>query len=80
MSASGRGRVVAFDARRGLGTVQGDDGVRLDFHCTRIVDGTRTIPVGVPVRYDVVPGARGRWEADRLTRSTDLDPGQGAGG
>lgn len=79
MTVSVRGTVVAFDVRRGLGTVQGADGSRLDFHCTRIVDGTRTIPVGEPVRYDVVPGARGRWEADRLTRSSDLEPGRGAG-
>lgn len=66
---------MAFDVRRGLGTVQGDDGSRLDFHCTRIVDGTRTIPVGEPVRFAVIPGTRGRWEADRVIRSSDLDPG-----
>ena len=60
------GHVVAFDAHRGLGVVEDGDGTRLDFHCTRIADGTRTIAVGTTVRFEVVPGARGRWEADGL--------------
>lgn len=57
------GRVVAFDEHRGLGTVEGDDGRPLDFHCTQIADRTRSVPVGATVRYVVVPGALGRWEA-----------------
>ncbi|MDQ3304607.1 MAG: cold shock domain-containing protein [Actinomycetota bacterium] len=57
-----RGVVVDFDERRGWGTV-GDAGEELFFHCTAIADGSRTIPVGTLVAYDVVPGHRGRWEA-----------------
>ena len=66
MVAKHAGRVVAFDAARGVGVVAGDDGARLDFHCTRIADGSRLVPVGARVRYAVVPGGRGRWEADAV--------------
>jgi cold shock CspA family protein len=65
-----RGTVSAFDERVGLGQVTADDGTVHDFHCTQIADGTRTIPVGVPVEFDVVPGQLGRWEAANLTRLT----------
>ncbi|MCJ7673375.1 MAG: cold shock domain-containing protein [Acidimicrobiia bacterium] len=61
------GRVVAFDAHRGLGVVEDRDGTRYDFHCTRIADGGRSVAVGAEVRYQVVPGALGRWEADALS-------------
>lgn len=61
------GTVVEFDERRGLGTVVADDGTRYPFHCTAIAGGTRTIPVGVSVRFDVAAGPLGRWEATRLT-------------
>ena len=57
------GRVVEFDAARGLGVVEDDDGTRHAFHCTRITDGSRSVPVGAVVRYSLVPGALGRWEA-----------------
>ena len=33
------------------------------FHCTKIADGTRDIPVGVAVEFTVAPGPLGRWEA-----------------
>jgi cold shock CspA family protein len=55
--------VVEFDGMRGLGAVEGDDGTSHDFHCTRIADGTRTVRVGARVRYEIVPGSLGRWEA-----------------
>lgn len=45
------GVVVAFDEAAGLGSVAGDDGTRYQFHCVEIADGTRTIPVGVPVTF-----------------------------
>jgi cold shock CspA family protein len=67
-----RGVVAAFDASVGLGTVAptGDDGGfgqrELPFHCTRIADGSRTIDVGAPVTFSVVPGRGGRWEAADL--------------
>jgi CspA family cold shock protein len=57
------GHVVEFDDHRGLGVVEGDDGARYPFHCTAIVDGTRTIPPGARVEFDVVAGPIGRYEA-----------------
>ena len=63
------GVVVAFDDFKGYGTVRTDDGRELFFHCTRIADGTRTIPVGTPVTFDIVPGHRGRWEAAAISPS-----------
>ena len=62
------GRVAEFDDYRGLGTVVADDGQRLAFHCTAIADGTRTIPVGTPVEFDVVAGPLGRYEAGSVRR------------
>ncbi len=61
------GTVVAFDVRRGLGTVRGDDGTEHTFHCTAIADGTRTIEAGTRVRYTLVPRI-GTYEAAELTR------------
>ena len=58
-----KGTVAEFDAVRGIGVIEGDDGGRLAFHCTQIADGTRDIPVGVKVSYEVVPGSLGAWEA-----------------
>lgn len=63
-----RGVVSAFDEEKGFGTVTGDDGSELFFHCTQIVDGSRTIEVGTAVRYEVVAGHLGRWEAARVDR------------
>ena len=60
------GVVATFDDFRGYGTVWALDGRELFFHCTAIADGTRTIPVGTPVTFVVVPGHRGRWEASVL--------------
>lgn len=60
---SGAGRVVVFDQRRGLGAIEDDGGVAYSFHCTRVTDGSRSVPVGARVRYVIVPGALGRWEA-----------------
>jgi cold shock CspA family protein len=57
------GRVLAFDETKGYGTVQTDDGRELFFHCTQILDGTRTIAVGTPVTFDEVAGHLGRYEA-----------------
>jgi cold shock CspA family protein len=57
------GEVLAFDEPAGYGTIESSTGERYFFHCTAIADGSRTIAVGVPVVFDVVPGRRGRWEA-----------------
>jgi hypothetical protein len=57
------GTVVAFDAHRGLGELEDENGRRYPFHCTRIADGSRDIPVGVKVEFTLAPGPLGRWEA-----------------
>ncbi|MDQ1567375.1 MAG: cold shock protein [Actinomycetota bacterium] len=57
------GTVAAFDSRRGLGEIEGEDNRAYPFHCTKIADGTREIPVGAAVEFRVAPGPLGRWEA-----------------
>jgi cold shock CspA family protein len=61
------GTVTAFDAARGWGAVTGADGTRVEFHCTQIADGSRSIAVGTEVRYRLEPGHLGRWEAAAIT-------------
>jgi cold shock CspA family protein len=63
------GTVVEFDAKRGLGAVEHEDGRRFRFHCTQIADGTRTIAVGATVTFDVAPGPLGEWEASAVDAS-----------
>lgn len=58
-----RGVVSEFDAHVGLGVVRGDDGVAYPFHCTKIANGSRTIPVGATVEFDTMAGMLGRYEA-----------------
>jgi cold shock CspA family protein len=60
------GRVASFDATRGLGTVEDDEGTAYGFHATAIADGTRRIAVGTPVSFTVAPGHGGRCEARSL--------------
>jgi cold shock CspA family protein len=60
------GVVSAFDEPRGLGVIRDDGGEPVPFHCTAIADGSRTIAVGQAVRFTVVAGRLGRWEADRI--------------
>jgi cold shock CspA family protein len=62
------GHVVSFDDPRGVGEVETADGRRLFFHCTAIADGTRTIPAGVAVEFDVIAGPTGRSEASSIRR------------
>ncbi len=57
------GVVVSFDERAGWGSVRGDGGEELFFHCTAVADGSRTIAEGTRVDYDVIPGHCGRWQA-----------------
>jgi cold shock CspA family protein len=57
------GTVVAFDVHRGLGELEDEEGRRYPFHCTRIADGSRDVPVGTKVEFAVAPGPLGRWEA-----------------
>ena len=60
-----QGEVVAFDEPRGLGTIEAD-GVVYPFHCTALLDGTRTIEVGTAVAFEVRPAGMGRWEATQI--------------
>ena len=61
-----QGTVSAFDPERGWGEITTAAGEELFLHCTAIADGSRAIAVGPPVRFRVVPGRLGRWEADAV--------------
>lgn len=62
------GSVVAFDEAVGLGEVEATDGTRYLFHCIEIADGTRTIPVGQVVTFELL-AKFGRFEAARVARA-----------
>jgi cold shock CspA family protein len=49
-----RGRVVDFDEHVGLGHVADASGAELLFHCVEIADGSRTIPVGQDVEFELL--------------------------
>ena len=55
------GNVVEFDADVGLGAIDAD-GARYPFHCIEIADGSRDIPVGTAVRFELLCKF-GRYEA-----------------
>ena len=65
------GRVASFDDHVGAGTVRAD-GTDLiwGFHCTRIADGSRSIPEGAYVSFEVVPGPAGLEAVDLRRRTT----------
>ena len=63
-----KGTVADFDEHVGLGTVRAEDGRELLFHCTQLLDGTRTVDVGARVRFEVVAGHAGKWEAARVEK------------
>jgi cold shock CspA family protein len=60
------GIVASFDEHAGFGTVRADDGSELFFHCTQLTDGSRRIDAGTRVRFEVVAGHGGKWEAARV--------------
>ena len=60
------GLVVSFDDAAAFGEVRATDGQRYFFHCTQIADGSRSIPVGTPVSFEVRAGRMGKWEANAL--------------
>ena len=64
-----QGVVHAFDARSGVGQIEDDDGELLPFHCTALVDGTRTIEPGTAVEFERAPSHLGRWEATAVSRA-----------
>ncbi len=63
-----QGRVIEFDEHVGLGVVEGDGGRTFPFHCTQLVDGSRAVDAGALVRFEVVAGHLGRWEAARVEK------------
>ena len=65
-----RGTVETFDQEAGLGEVRAGDGRRFPFHCTEIVDGSRSIAAGTEVEFVVAPGQLGIWEARALAGVT----------
>ena len=69
--SDGRGVVASFDDPRGIGVIRRDDGTEYPFHCTAIVDGTRTIDVGAAVTFSVASGRMGKWEAISIVRVGD---------
>jgi cold shock CspA family protein len=60
-----RGTVTAFDKAVGLGEITRDDGRVVPFHCIVIANGSRDIPVGVDVEFDLMCKL-GRYEADHV--------------
>ena len=68
MTRADRGTVIAFDEHAGFGTVRASDGSELFFHCTQLADRSRTVEVGTEVRFEVIPGHLGRWEAARVEK------------
>ncbi|MEO6318179.1 MAG: hypothetical protein ABIP36_05280 [Acidimicrobiales bacterium] len=60
------GRVASFDEPRGLGTVLATDGSAYPFHCTALLNGTRSVDEGTAVTFEVRPAGLGRWEATRI--------------
>jgi len=59
------GIVVAFDERQGLGTIAARD-ASYPFHCTALLDGSRTVDAGAAVSFEVRAAGMGRWEATRI--------------
>jgi hypothetical protein len=66
------GTVVGFDEVVGLGDIEAggaregggrEPTRRFPFHCTQIVDGSRTVAVGTRVSFGLLAGRAGRWEA-----------------
>lgn len=55
--------MAGYDDHKGYGFIETADGRRLFFHCTAIVDGTRTVAAGAAVEYEEVIDARGKPEA-----------------
>ena len=60
-----RGTVTTFDKVVGLGEITRDDGWVVPFHCIVIADGSRDIPIGTEVEFDLM-GKLGRYEADHV--------------
>ena len=63
MKAVYSGKVATFDEFVGRGEIEAGGGMRFPFHCTAIVDGTRTVAPDTAVKFRLVPGPLGALEA-----------------
>ncbi|HYD09418.1 MAG TPA: cold shock domain-containing protein [Acidimicrobiales bacterium] len=73
------GSVTEWDDHGGYGTVTADDTADgYFFHCTQLLDGTRTTHVGERVTFDVEAGRLGRWEATNISKISEIDPSESA--
>jgi cold shock CspA family protein len=70
VSIKSTGRVAEYDEHAGFGWIEDGGGRRYWFHCTAIADGSRSVPVGAAVSFDVVAGHLGRWEAGQVREAT----------
>jgi CspA family cold shock protein len=61
-----RGTITKFDREVGLGEITAVDGSLVAFHCVAIADGSRDIPLGAEVDFDLI-AKLGRYEATRVT-------------
>ncbi len=59
--------MTSFDQAVGLGEITRDDGWVVRFHCIVIADGSRDIPIGVDVEFDLICKL-GRYEAANVAR------------
>ena len=60
-----RGTVTSFDKIVGLGEITRGDGWVVPFHCIVIADGSRDIPIGADVEFELMCNL-GRYEADHV--------------
>ena len=59
------GTVSSFDTDSGIGAIEAADGSIRRFHCIEIADGSRDIPVGADVRFDLL-AKFGQYEAANI--------------
>jgi hypothetical protein len=67
VKASYSGRVASFDEHVGRGEVEARGGMHFPFHCTAIVDGSRTVAADTPVHFRLVIGPLGGLEATAVS-------------
>lgn len=60
------GIVSSYDSAAGLGEVESSSGVSYVFQCTQIANGSREVPVGAKVIFDMIVAGPGSWEAGNL--------------
>ena len=59
------GKVKWFNAEKGFGFIEGEDGKDVFVHCSAItMDGYKTLDEGVAVEFDVIEGAKGPQAVD----------------